>query len=162
MRSTPAAPVDAGAADLVRSIAAAHRAEEGPLLVVLHDIQRELGYIDPSWIAVVASELNLSRAEVHGVATFYNDFRSSPRGRNHVVVCRAEACQSVGARALADHAQATLGIGFGETTDDASVTLDQVFCLGNCALGPAVQINGQLFGRVDGDRFDALVQKQGR
>jgi formate dehydrogenase subunit gamma len=162
MTSTPAAPADAGAADLVRSITAGRRGEEGPLLLVLHDIQREFGYIDPSWIAVIANELNLSRAEVHGVATFYSDFRTTPRGRNHVMVCRAEACQSVGARALADHAQEVLGLAFGETAADQSVTLDQVFCLGNCALGPAVQINGQLFGRVDADRFDSLVQKQPR
>jgi formate dehydrogenase subunit gamma len=162
MTSTPAAPADAGAADLVRSIAAAHRDDEGPLLVILHDVQRQFGYVDPSWVAVIAAELNLSRAEVHGVLTFYGDFRTTPRGRSHVLVCRAEACQSVGARDLADHAQQSLGIGFGDTTDDSGITLDQVFCLGNCALGPAVQVDGVLHGRVDARRFDELVGEKTR
>jgi formate dehydrogenase subunit gamma len=160
MTSTPAAPAEAGAADLVRSIAAAHRSDEGPLLVILHDVQQEFGYVDPSWIQVIAHELNLSRAEVHGVLTFYGDFRTTPPGRSHVMVCRAEACQSVGGRTLAEHAQQSLGVAFGETTDDQEFTLDQVFCLGNCALGPAVQIDGKLYGRVDPQRFDDLVRKQ--
>jgi formate dehydrogenase subunit gamma len=162
MTSTPAARADAGAADLVRSITAAHGDDEGPLLLVLHDIQREFGYIDPAWIAVIADELNLSRAEVHGVASFYSDFRSTPSGRSRVLVCRAEACQSVGGRALAEHATESLGVGFGETTDDRAVTLDQVFCLGNCALGPAIQVDGMMFGRVDAARFDALIAERAR
>jgi formate dehydrogenase subunit gamma len=162
MTSTPAAPADAAAADLVRSLAAAHKGDEGPLLVILHDIQREFGFVDPAWVAVIANELNLSRAEVHGVLTFYSDFRTTPPGRSHVMVCRAEACQSVGARTLAEHAQQSLGVSFGETTADETVTLDQVFCLGNCALGPAVQIDGRLYGRVDPQRFDELVREKVR
>jgi formate dehydrogenase subunit gamma len=142
----------------VRSIAAARAAEEGPLLVVLHDVQRELGYVDRSWLPWVADELNLSRAEVHGVATFYHDFRAAPAGAVTVRVCRAEACQSVGAHALADHARASLGVEFGQTSADGATTLDQVFCFGNCALGPTVEVNGALHGRVDADRLDALVE----
>jgi len=142
----------------VRSIAAARASEEGPLLVVLHDLQRAFGYVDRSWLPWVAAELNLSRAEVHGVASFYHDFRSAPAGRTTVRVCRAEACQSVGGHALAAHARDRLGIGFGQTSADGATTLDQVFCFGNCALGPAVEVNGLLYGRVDADRFDALVE----
>jgi formate dehydrogenase subunit gamma len=142
----------------VRSIAAARSGEEGPLLLVLHDVQREFGYVDPQWLPLVADELNLSRAEVHGVVSFYHDFRDKPPGTVTVRVCRAEACQSVGAHALAEHAQSRLGIGFGETTDNGSATLEQVFCFGNCAFGPTVEVGGMLYGRVDNERFDALVE----
>jgi formate dehydrogenase subunit gamma len=157
MTETPTAPADSDAAELVRSIAATHSGDEGPLMVVLHDVQRQFGYIDRSWVAVIADELNLSRAEVHGVVSFYRDFRSEPAGLTTVKVCRAEACQSVGANALVDHARESLGIDLGETSADGSVTLDQVFCLGNCALGPSVQIDGVTHGRVDAARFDALM-----
>jgi formate dehydrogenase subunit gamma len=142
----------------VRSIAAARTGEEGPLLLVLHDIQREFGYVDAQWIPLIADELNLSRAEVHGVVSFYHDFRSKPAGTVTVRVCRAEACQSVGGHALAEHAQERLGIGFGQTTANGSATLDQVFCFGNCALGPTVEVGGMLYGRVDEERFDQLVE----
>ena len=142
----------------VRSIAAARSGEEGPLLLVLHDIQREFGYVDAQWIPLIADELNLSRAEVHGVVSFYHDFRDKPAGTVTVRVCRAEACQSVGGHALAEHAQERLGITFGQTTANGSATLDQVFCFGNCALGPAVEVGGMLYGRVDNDRFDELVE----
>lgn len=142
----------------VRSIAAARSGEEGPLLLVLHDVQREFGYVDQSWVALIADELNLSRAEVHGVISFYHDFRERPAGTVTVRVCRAEACQSVGAHALAEHAQEKLGISFGQTTGDGSASLDQVFCFGNCALGPTVEVGGMLYGRVDNDRFDELVE----
>ena len=142
----------------VRSIAAARSGEEGPLLLVLHDIQREFGYVDAQWIPLIADELNLSRAEVHGVVSFYHDFRDQPAGTVTVRVCRAEACQSVGGHALAEHAQERLGIKFGQTTANGSATLDQVFCFGNCALGPAVEVGGMLYGRVDHDRFDELVE----
>jgi formate dehydrogenase subunit gamma len=161
MTGTPTAPAESEVADLVRSIAATHGADEGPLMVVLHDVQRQFGYIDRSWVALIADELNLSRAEVHGVISFYHDFRSEPAGLTTVKVCRAEACQSVGANALAAHARESLGVEFGETTPDGSVTLGQVFCLGNCALGPTVQVDGVMHGRVDNDRFDRLVS-QGR
>src|SRR5213592_4065898 len=121
MTGTPTAPVDAEIAELVRSIAGADDGDEGPLMVVLHDIQRHFGYIDRSWVPLVADELNLSRSEVHGVISFYHDFRSEPAGLTSVKVCRAEACQSVGANALAAHARESLGVDFGGTTADGGV-----------------------------------------
>jgi formate dehydrogenase subunit gamma len=157
MTGTPTAPVDSDAAELVRSIAATHSGDEGPLMIVLHDIHRQFGYIDRSWVSVVADELNLSRAEVHGVVSFYHDFRSEPAGQMTVKVCRAEACQAVGANDLVEHVRRSLGVGLGDTAADGSVTLDQVFCLGNCALGPSVQIDGVTHGRVDAARVDALT-----
>jgi formate dehydrogenase subunit gamma len=141
----------------VREIVAAHQGELGALLPILHDVQAEFGYIDTDTIPVIAQELNLSRADVHGVVTFYKDFRQEPPGRTTVRVCRAEACQSVGSEALARHAETRLGVGFGETTADRDVSLESVYCLGNCALGPSVQVGALLHGRVDADRFDALL-----
>jgi formate dehydrogenase iron-sulfur subunit len=144
-------------ADRARAIAAAHAGERGALLPVLHALQQEFGYVDPRAVSVVADVLNLSRAEVHGVVTFYRDFRAEPPGRRVVRVCRAEACQSVGADAVVAHAQERLGIRFGETTADGAVSLDQVFCLGNCALGPSVMVDGIVHGLVDPPRLDALL-----
>lgn len=141
----------------VRAIVAEHRTARGALLPVLHAVKEEWGYVDPAVIPVLADELNLSRADVYGVITFYEDFRQTPPGRTTVRVCRAEACQAVGAAALADHAQARLGVALGETAPDGTVTLDQVFCLGNCATGPAVEIDGRLHGRVTPERLDALL-----
>ena len=141
----------------VRAIVAAHRGERGALLPILHAVQVEFGHLDPAVEPVVADALNLSVAEVHGVVTFYRDFRRAPAGRATVRICRAEACQAVGADALLAHAQARLGIAVGATTTDGAVTLDEVFCLGNCALGPAVQVGGRLYGRVGPARFDALL-----
>jgi formate dehydrogenase iron-sulfur subunit len=124
---------------------------------VLHALQREFGCVDPRAVPVVADVLNLSRAEVHGAVTFYRDFRTEPAGRRVVKVCRAEACQSVGGGRLAAHAQERLGIGFGQTTGDGDVSLDAVFCLGNCALAPSVMIDGIVHGRVDPPRLDVLL-----
>jgi formate dehydrogenase iron-sulfur subunit len=144
-------------ADRTRAIAEAHADEPGALLPILHALQADLGYVDPRSVPIVADVLNLSRAEVHGVVTFYRDFRSEPPGRHVVAICRAEACQAVGAVELAARTQARLGIRFGETTGDRSVSLDEVFCLGNCALGPSVMVDGQLHGRVDEQRLVALL-----
>jgi formate dehydrogenase subunit gamma len=144
-------------ADRIRAIAAAHAGERGPLLVILHAVQHEFGYIDPATVPVLADVLNLSVAEVHGVVSFYTDFRTTPPGRACVQICRAEACQARGADALVEHARARLGVGFGETTPDGAVSLDEVFCLGNCALGPTIAVNGRLHGRVGADRFDAVL-----
>jgi formate dehydrogenase subunit gamma len=148
---------DSDLSTLVRSVAARHQGERGALMPILRDLQDEFGYIDPDCIPILADELNLSRADVYGVVTFYRDFRDRPPGRSTVRVCRAEACQSLGAETLAEHARRSLGIGFGDTTADESITLDQVFCFGNCALGPTVQVGERLYGRVDADRFDQLV-----
>lgn len=136
-------------ADVVRVVADAHRHERGPLLVMLHAIQDRLGYVDPEVVPLLARELNLSRADVHGVLTFYHDFRTTPPGEVTLAVCRAEACTSVGAETVLDEIKAVLGIGVGETTPDGSTTLRQVFCLGNCALGPSAQVNGRVHGRID-------------
>lgn len=138
-------------------VIAEHVGGRGPLLPVLHALQHEFGYVDPEAVPLVARALNVSRADVHGVVTFYPDFRTTPPGATRVAVCRGEACQSVGGRALADHATQSLGIGFGETTPDGSVTLDQVFCLGLCAVAPSMMVDGRAVGRVDTETFDALV-----
>jgi formate dehydrogenase subunit gamma len=141
----------------VRAIVAAHRGERGALLPILHAIQAEFGYVDPDTIPVIAQELNLSRADVYGVVTFYKDFRQDQPGRSTVRICRAEACQAVGSDALAEHVERRLGVGFGETTADGAISLESVFCLGNCALGPSVQVGGRLYGRMDADRIDILL-----
>jgi formate dehydrogenase subunit gamma len=141
----------------VRAIATELRGLRGPLLPILHAVQHDLGHVDAADVPVIADVLNLAVAEVHGVATFYRDFRSAPGGRTTVRICQAEACRATGAEALGAHARRRLGVGFGETTSDGAVTLDEVFCLGNCALGPAAQVDGRLHGRVTPARFDALL-----
>jgi formate dehydrogenase subunit gamma len=144
-------------ASLVRRLVAEHKDDRGALLPVLHDLQHELGYVPQDAVPLLARELNLSRADVHGVVTFYRDFRDAPAGA-HVRVCRGEACQAVGAEALAAHARARLGAGSRATTDGPGGThLDHVFCLGNCALGPSVEVNGMTYGRVDAARLDSLI-----
>jgi formate dehydrogenase subunit gamma len=130
---------------------------DGPLIPILHGVQSALGYIPQDAVPLLASELNLTRAEVHGVLTFYHYFRTEPCGRHVLYLCRAEACQSVGAAALERHAKRTLGIDFHETTSDGSVTLEPMYCLGNCALGPSVLLDDQLQGRVTAERFDELI-----
>ena len=130
----------------------------GPLIPILHAVQNQLGFVPKDAVPVIARELNLSIAEVHGVITFYHYFRTNPGGRHVIHVCRAEACQSVGAAATEAHAKRTLGIDFHGTTKDGAISLEPVYCLGNCALGPAVMIDKQLYGRVSAQRFDRLVQ----
>lgn len=146
-------------ADLVHDVAEEHRGERGPLLVILHAIQDRLGYVDPALVPMLARELNLSRADVHGVLTFYRDFRTEPPGAVTVRVCRAEACASLGAERVLADLELSLGISVGETTADGGVTLDQVFCLGNCALGPSGQIGGRVHGRLDATRALALIRE---
>ncbi|HEX4269512.1 MAG TPA: formate dehydrogenase subunit gamma [Steroidobacteraceae bacterium] len=141
----------------VRRIVAGLKGKPGPLIEVLHAIQADLGYVPPAAVPLVASELNLSRAEVHGVVSFYHFFRSTPPGAHTVSVCRAESCQAVGGEALAAHAQRRLGVHFHQTTPDGRFSLEPVYCLGNCACSPAVMIDGQLHGRVSPERFDALL-----
>ena len=143
--------------DRVLAIVAAHRDERGPLLPILHDIVETFGYVDARCVPVVAEALNLSRAEVHGVITFYRDFRTTPGGAVELRICRAEACQSVGADALIADAVERFGIATGDTTADGTLTLDEVFCLGDCALGPAVMIDQEVHGRMDGERLAGLV-----
>jgi formate dehydrogenase subunit gamma len=144
-------------AETVRRIAADLKGRPGPLIEVLHAIQAQLGYVPPAAVPLVASELNLSRAEVHGVVSFYHYFRSTPPGAHTLSVCRAESCQAVGADALAEHARQRLGVDFHETTADGRFSLEPVYCLGNCACSPAVMIDGRLHGRVTPERLDALL-----
>jgi formate dehydrogenase subunit gamma len=130
----------------------------GASLPILHALREHFGYVDRDAVPMVAKALNLSQAEIHGVISFYHDFRAAPAGRSVIKLCRAEACQSMGCRSLEAHAQRRLGIGFGKTTADRRFTLEPVYCLGNCALSPAVMIDGELYGRVDAARFDSLVE----
>ncbi len=139
------------------AVVAANAGQAGPLLPVLRALQEAFGYVDPRAVPLVADALNVSRAEVHGVLGFYADLRTAPAGERVVRVCRAEACQASGAGALVAHACDRLGVGLGETTADGAVTLEQVFCLGNCALSPSVMVDGRVVGRVDAARFDELV-----
>ncbi|MHB1930244.1 MAG: formate dehydrogenase subunit gamma [Acidimicrobiales bacterium] len=143
--------------DRAREVIDEARHQPGALLPVLHALQEVFGCVDGRAVPLVADALNLSRAEVHGVVSFYADFRSAPPGRSTVRVCRAEACQAMGADRLTRHATERLGVPLGGTTPDGAVTLEQVFCLGNCALAPSVMVDGRVVGRVDGARFDALV-----
>ncbi len=143
--------------DVVRTVVADHRDQRGALLPVLHALQAELGCVPEEAIPVLADEFNLSRADVHGVVTFYHDFRREPAGRSTVRICRAEACQALGADALVGYAREA-GLAPGETSPDGSVTLEQVFCLGNCALGPAVEVDGRLYGRVDTARLGSILK----
>lgn len=132
---------------------------EGPLLPILHGLQEEFGHVPESSLRVVADRLNLSRAEVHGVATFYHDFRTAPAGRHTLKICRAEACQAMGSDRLAERAASTLRIDFGATAPDGSVTLEAVYCLGLCALSPAAMIDGRVVGRVDDEKLDSLIRE---
>jgi formate dehydrogenase subunit gamma len=143
--------------EVARTLISERQALPGALLPILHALQERFGYVDPAAVPLIADALNLSRAEVHGVITFYHDFRSTPPGRHVVRICRAEACQSMGADALVAHAKRRLGVDFHGTTADGAVTLEQVFCLGNCALSPAVMVDEELHGRVDPAGFDRLV-----
>jgi len=129
----------------------------GALLPLLHAIQSDLGYVPDSAVPIIAKGLNLSRAEVYGVISFYHDFKTTPVGRHTVQVCRAEACQSMGSRQLEAHAKQALGIDYGETTADGAVTLEPVYCLGNCACSPSVRIDDAIYARVDTDLFDDLM-----
>jgi formate dehydrogenase subunit gamma len=141
----------------VQEAIAANGALQGPLLPVLHAIQDRLGWVPPGSVPLIADALNLSRAEVHGVLTFYHYFRQSPPGRQVIYLCRAEACQAVGAAALEAHARHRLGVGFHGTTADGRYTLEPVYCLGNCACGPSLMIDRDLHARVTPGRFDALT-----
>jgi formate dehydrogenase subunit gamma len=138
-------------------IIAAHLHREGPLLPILHDVQAEWGHIPDAAQPVIAAALNISRAEIHGVVSFYHDFRDHPAGRHTIRICRAEACQSMGGAALGEAAKRALGIDWHGTTPDGAVTLEPVYCLGLCACAPAAQIDGRLVGRVDEGKLATLI-----
>jgi len=146
-------------AAIIREIALAHAGQPGALLPLLHAIQAEVGYIPPSGVPIVAEILNLSRAEVHGVITFYHLFRTEPPGTHTLYLCRAEACQSMGARELEVHAKDKLGVDFHQTTADGRLSLEPIYCLGNCACSPAVMIDRTVYGRVSLERLDELLEE---
>ena len=129
----------------------------GALLPILHGIQDALGYVPPAAIGQIAHVLNLSRAEIHGVVSFYHYFRTSPPGAHTLYLCRAESCQSMGANELVVHAKAKLGIDFHQTTSDGAFSLEPVYCLGICACSPAMMIDDEVYGRVTPERFEEVV-----
>jgi formate dehydrogenase subunit gamma len=133
------------------------RGAEGPLLPILHGVQEEFGYIPSEALPVIAGALNISRADVHGVVTFYHDFRERPAGRHVLKLCQAESCQSMGSDAVAEKVQKLLGIGFNETAKDGSVTLEPVYCLGLCACSPSAMLDGEVIGRLDDDKIDEIA-----
>ncbi len=162
MVESKAPPVPKGVLDnetrrTVETIVAQQREQLGALLPILHAIQDAIGYVPPSAVTIVARALNLSRAEVHGVISFYPHFRSAPPGRHVIQICQAEACQSMGSAALTAHAKEVLGTALHATSADGTVTLEPIYCLGNCACSPAIMIDDDLHGRVTPARFDALL-----
>jgi formate dehydrogenase subunit gamma len=141
----------------ILSIVQEHAARPGALLPILHAIQDRLGFVPEDAVPVIAGELNLSRAEVHGVISFYHFFRTTAPGRQTLYVCRAEACQAMGSRAIEDHVREKLRIDFHETTADGRFSLEPVYCLGNCACSPAIMIDETVYGRVTADKLDELL-----
>jgi len=133
----------------------------GALLPILHEIQDQLGFVPPAATESLAKGLNLSQAEVHGVITFYHDFRTAPPGNHVLKLCRAEACQAMGSERLEAHLRERFGIGMNETSADGRVTLEPVYCLGNCALSPSMLLDGELHGRVSERRLDTLLDGVG-
>jgi len=153
--------VDAQITEVMQSILAKHRDLEGPLLPILHAVQAEFGFVPDDVIQIIADDLNITRAEVHGVITFYHDFRDAPAGKHVVKICRAEACQAVGGTALSERAFDRLGVGWHGTTPNGNVTLEPVYCLGLCACGPAAMVDGKVVGRVDATKLDRLLAEAG-
>jgi formate dehydrogenase subunit gamma len=143
-------------APVVDRVLEAMRTLPGGLLPILRAIQDEVGYVPPDSVPIIADRLNLSRAEVHGVISFYHDFRSAPAGRHVVHVCRAESCQALGAEALLAYACDRLGVEVHGTSADGAVTLEPIYCLGNCALSPAVMVDRRVYGRMSRERLDIV------
>ncbi|WP_447927263.1 formate dehydrogenase subunit gamma [Vreelandella sp. EE27] len=131
----------------------------GALLPILHALQDRFGFIPNDAVPLIAESLQQTRAEVHGVISFYHHFRTTPPGRHVVQICRAEACQSVGARKLEAHAKTRLGVDYHQTTPDQEITLEAVYCLGNCACGPSIRVDDQVRGRVTPETFDELLDE---
>lgn len=142
-----------------REIIAAHESLEGPVLPILHALLEEFGYIPEEAVSLVASQLNLSRAEIHGTISFYHDFRREPAGKHVLKLCRAEACQSMNGPRLARDLLVTLGIDWGETTADGVLTVEGVYCLGLCACAPSALYDDEPIGRLDEERLDSLVRE---
>jgi len=157
----PSTDTDSSAAIIrtTESICAAHVNTDGALLIILNALQDELGYIPKTAVPIIAKHQNLSRAEVHGVISFYHLYRNTPGGKHTVYVCCAEACQAMGARDLMQHASKHLGIEAHQTTRDNTINLEPIYCLGNCACAPAVMINETLHARVSHEKFELLIEQ---
>ncbi|MGU3492616.1 formate dehydrogenase subunit gamma [Xanthobacteraceae bacterium A53D] len=149
---------DARAQEIITS----HMHMDGPTMPILHAVQETFGFVPELVVPLIAERLNLSRAEVHGVVTFYHDFRREPAGRHVIKLCAAEACQSMGSEKLARYAEERLGIEMGETSPDGRVTLEPIYCLGLCACAPSAMIDGRLVGRLDEETIDELVAETDR
>jgi len=156
----PLPSIDDSVRDAVLDVTNRLKEQPGALLPVLHGIQQALGYVPEEAVPLIAREMNLSRADVHGVVSFYHFFRTHPAGKRVIHLCRAEACQSMGAVKLEQHVKQRLGVDFHETTADGNFTLEPVYCLGNCACSPAMMVDGELKGRVTPDSFDAWLQSE--
>ncbi|MFK8253775.1 formate dehydrogenase subunit gamma [Ancylobacter terrae] len=142
-----------------RGVIDEHLHLEGPLMPMLHALQETFGHVPDAAVPILAETLNVSRAEVHGVVTFYHDFRHEPAGRHVLKLCRAEACQAAGGDALAEHAEHRLGCKLGETTADGRVTVEPIYCLGLCATAPSAMLDGRIVGRLTERRLDALISE---
>ena len=153
------AALDPEVDDIVTGVVGSLKDQPGALLPILHAIQAALGYVPPAAVPLIADGLNLSRAEVHGVISFYHYFRVTPPGRHTIHLCRAEACQSMNQRGLEAHAKKALGVDFHGTTANGAFSFEPVYCLGNCACSPAMMIDGELYGRVTPSRFDDIVSQ---
>jgi formate dehydrogenase subunit gamma len=145
--------------DEFRALCADLLVQPGPLLLILQRVQEKFGFVPPGLIPTIAKELNLSRAEVHGVVSFYHDFRDHKPGKHVVKVCQAEACQAMGSEQLTEHIKSKLGIDLHTTDKNAEFTLEPIYCLGNCALSPAILLDDALYGRVTPQRFDQLARE---
>ncbi len=151
------APTPTSAEIAALAVCARHGNKPDELLEILHELQEQIGYVPEGTLTAIGKALNISRAEVHGVVTFYHDYRREPAGRHVIKICRAEACQAMGTEKLCDHAERKLGTKLGGTSPDGAYTVEAVYCLGNCALSPAILIGDRLFGKVDAARFDAII-----
>ncbi|HTR87193.1 MAG TPA: formate dehydrogenase subunit gamma [Reyranella sp.] len=154
----PAAWNEARAQEIVRR----HEGRLGALLPILHELQAEFGCVPPNATRLVAEALNLSRAEVHGVVSFYHDFREQPAGRHVLKLCRAEACQSMAGETFAEKVLKHFGLDWHETTPDGRLTIEPVYCLGLCATAPSAMLDGEVMGRLDGESLDDIAQAVGR
>ena len=152
-------PLDSRTQEVVSTLVSQLKEKPGALLPILHGIQDAIGYVPPEAVPIIADGLNLSRADVHGVISFYHYFRDTKPGRHTIHLCRAEACQSMNQKATETHAKQTLGVDYHGTTANGAFTFEPVYCLGNCACSPSMMVDGELYGRVTPQRFDEIVSK---
>lgn len=145
------------ASSKIQEIITQLRDKPGALLPILHEVQHAFGYIPPNAIPLIADAMQQTAAEIHGVISFYRHFHTTKAGSNRVEICRAEACQARGSRALESHAKKKLDVDYHQTTSDRNVTLDPVYCLGNCACGPNIRVGDEIIGQVDAAKFDRVV-----